>query len=181
MDFEDRLPRRRILAWSAALGAAALPRAVWAAAPKDERSLRFYNLHTGETLNCTYWADGHDIPAARREIDHILRDFRTDETIAIDIGLLDTLVSLQALLDNPAPFNVISGYRSPQTNAALAQNSSAVAKKSYHTKGLAIDVRLPGSPLEDLRSAALSLRRGGVGYYPRSEFVHIDVGPLRAW
>jgi uncharacterized protein YcbK (DUF882 family) len=170
------------LTWGAALGAAALPQTALAlSAPMGERQLSFYNLHTGEQLKSTYWVDGQYLPAARSEIDYILRDFRTGDVSPIDAGLLDTLVALKKMLGNDAPFHVISGYRSPKTNAALAQKSNGVAKKSYHMSGLAIDIRLPGSDLTDLHRAAVALKRGGVGYYPKSDFVHIDVGPVRSW
>ena len=178
----NRLSRRGLLLWGAAFGIACRPQTARAIAePKGERSLRFHNLHTGEKLTSTYWVEGRYVPSARAEIDFILRDFRTGDVCPIDVGLLDTLVALQGRLENQAAFGVISGYRSPKTNAALALTSGGVAKKSYHMSGLAIDVRLPGCDLKDLQRAALALRRGGVGYYPKSDFVHIDVGPVRSW
>jgi len=110
-----------------------------------------------------------------------MRDFRTGDTIGMDVGLMDILYRLRTALDSSQPFEIISAYRSPKTNAYLAARSSGVAKHSYHTKGMAIDIRLPGRQLRDVRRAALDLRLGGVGYYPRSNFVHVDTGRVRFW
>lgn len=151
------------------------------AATRGQRSLSFYNLHTDERLRATYWADGQYIPEALREIDRVLRDFRTGDVHAMDRKLLDLLVALHARMETREPFAVISGYRSPKTNAMLADASSGVARRSLHMDGKAIDVRIPGRKLADLRKAAVALRMGGVGYYPRSDFVHVDTGRVRAW
>jgi uncharacterized protein YcbK (DUF882 family) len=146
-----------------------------------ERRLSLYNLHTGEQLKATYWVEGEYQPGELKAIDHILRDYRTDEVIEVDNALLDLLNVLHRNMDSNKPFQVISGYRSPQTNAALRKQSSGVAKKSFHMSGKAIDIRLPGSELADLRKAALELQAGGVGYYPKSDFIHVDTGPVRHW
>jgi uncharacterized protein YcbK (DUF882 family) len=145
------------------------------------RALAFQNLHTGEKLSTVYWADGRYLPDALGHINWLLRDFRTDETHPIDPALLDLLNDLHAHLDTREPFHVISGYRSPQTNAMLANLSDGVAQASFHLQGRAIDVRVPGRRLKNVRGAALALRRGGVGYYPHSDFVHVDTGPVRRW
>ena len=110
-----------------------------------------------------------------------MRDFRTGDIHAIDVRLLDLLVALHQRMGSARPFDVISGYRSPATNAMLAAESNGVAKHSLHMEGKAIDIRLGDRRLTDLQVAALSLRRGGVGYYPQSNFVHVDVGPPRSW
>jgi len=147
-----------------------------------ERVASFDNLHTGETLRTVYWAEGGYVPEALREIDHVLRDFRTDEVLSIDPALIDLLFALRREMGSTAAFGVISGYRSPATNARLQRNGGGgVATRSLHMVGKAIDIRLPGRRLRDLREAALGLRGGGVGYYPRSNFVHVDTGRVRFW
>lgn len=150
-------------------------------AASPERALSFYHLHTGETLKVTYWAEGGHIPEALTEINHILRDFRTDEVSPIDVRLLDLLHRLREDLDTTKPYNIISGYRSPATNTKLARGSRGVASRSMHLVGKAIDVRLPGRPLRKLHRAAVAQKSGGVGFYPNSNFVHLDVGRVRYW
>jgi uncharacterized protein YcbK (DUF882 family) len=178
----ESLQRRRILLFGAALGLTALSMRIPArAALSGERRLRFYHLHTGESLATTYCVDGQYIPSSAAEIDFILRDFRTGDVKSIDFRLLDLLHELRRTMESQEAFHVISGFRSPKTNEMLAQQNNGVAKKSLHTRGMAIDVRLPGRALADLRQAALSLKRGGVGYYPRSNFIHVDVGRVRYW
>lgn len=174
--------RRRFLALGCALGAACLPvPAVARAIGAGRRSLAFRNLHTGERMSAVYWADGRYLPEALAEIDHLLRDYRTDEVKPIDRGLLDLLHLLRGRLDSSAPFHVVSGYRSPATNKMLAKRSGGVARKSLHMRGMAVDVSLPGRDLATLRRAARSLKLGGVGYYPNPGFVHLDVGRVRYW
>lgn len=146
-----------------------------------ERRLGFHNLHTGEQADLPYWIEGNYVPDALGEIDRVLRDHRTGEVAAIDTRLLDLLHRVGAALGASQPFQVISGYRSPASNLMLAKNSSGVARRSLHMEGKAIDVRLPGVALADLRRAGLALQGGGVGYYPGSNFVHLDVGRVRAW
>ena len=149
--------------------------------PVARKSVRFYNLHTGERLAVDYWADGQYIEAALTEIDIILRDFRTGEVKPIDRHLLDCLHLLRQNLEVVEDFHVISGYRSAKTNQILAKKSGGVAKKSLHMRGMAIDIRVPGIQLTRLRTAAASLKIGGVGYYPKPDFVHVDVGRVRYW
>jgi uncharacterized protein YcbK (DUF882 family) len=177
-------PGRRAVLRFAAL-AVALPWARRAAAEDPgkgaSRALAFRNLHTGETIDVVYWADGGLDPGARREIDWVLRDFRTGEARPIDSRLLDFLWRLRRALDTTEPFEVISGYRSPATNAMLARQDRGVSRVSLHMRAMAIDVRVPDRPLAALRDAALGLRLGGVGYYPGSGFVHVDAGRVRAW
>ena len=128
-----------------------------------------------------YFSDGSYLQDALASVNHFLRDFRTDEVHAIDPGLLDLLHGLSDLTGTAKPFQVISGYRSPATNEMLRHLSEGVAGGSLHMKGLAIDIRLADVPLAKLRSAALAAERGGVGYYPASDFVHVDTGRVRAW
>lgn len=183
----DPFRRRLLLKISAALFTAATARLSLAgtasAAPgPTEKKLSFSSLHTGEYLNTTYWIDGEYQRDALTEVYHILRDWRVDETRPIDTGLLDLLFALRQELDSTRPFEIISGYRSPVTNASLRKHGGGgVAKKSLHMQGMAVDIRLPGRDLRDLRKAAISLRRGGVGFYPRSGFVHVDTGRVRRW
>jgi uncharacterized protein YcbK (DUF882 family) len=162
---------------AAAPAVAAPPRIV----PAGDRSLSFRHLHTGEALRATYWADGKYLPGALDDLDRLLRDFRTGETIRMDVGLLDLLHRLHDRMESSEPFHIISAYRSPRTNTQLIRQGRGVATRSLHMVGKAIDVRLPGRRLRDLRQAALELRRGGVGYYPRSNFVHVDTGRVRFW
>lgn len=145
------------------------------------RKLSFVNVHTNERLGSTYWHNGAYQPGALTELDHLLRDWRTDEVHKIDIKLFDLLWELHQRLDSRAPFEIISGYRSPKTNATLASASSGVAKKSLHMQGMAIDIMLGGTKLTKLRDTAIDMGRGGVGYYAKSGFVHVDTGRVRRW
>lgn len=147
----------------------------------QSKILAFHNLHTGEKLRTEFWEAGKFIPEALRRIDHVLRDHRTDEIRPIDPALLDLLHALQRKIETRESFQVISGYRSPASNAKLRAQSGGVANRSLHMRGKAIDIALPGCNLGDLRKAALSLRAGGVGYYPASGFVHVDTGRVRQW
>ncbi len=145
------------------------------------RSLKFYALHTGESLKTTYWENGQYIPEELDRINYILRDFRANEIKPIDPALLDLLVRIQHRLSTSEAFQVISGYRSPVTNAMLHSNSEGVAVHSLHIEGKAIDICVPGCDLGQLRGAAIAQHSGGVGYYPRSNFVHVDTGRVRFW
>jgi uncharacterized protein YcbK (DUF882 family) len=145
------------------------------------RRIAFKNLHTRESLAATYWSDGHYRPEACRQIDRLLRDHRSGEIAPMSRRLLDALFELQARVGSDSPFEVISGYRSPRTNARLAAARSGVARRSLHMRGMAIDIRLPGCSLRRLRAHAVMLKAGGVGYYPKSGFIHVDVGRVRYW
>jgi uncharacterized protein YcbK (DUF882 family) len=147
----------------------------------EVRRVHFDNLHTGETLDAVYWEKGRYIPDALGAINVVLRDFRTGDVHPIAPALLDLLTTLQSKIGTAGPFRVISGYRSPMTNAMLASESAGVAHSSLHMQGMAIDIRLPDVALSDLHKAALDLGLGGVGYYPKSDFVHVDVGRVRHW
>jgi uncharacterized protein YcbK (DUF882 family) len=179
-----RMGRRGFLARTGALCGAlgsmtALP--VFAAASGRPRSLRFVHTHTGETLTAAYFDGGVYSDASLHQVNILLRDFRTGESHQIDPPLLDILYDLQTLADHDAPFEVISGYRSPQTNAMLHHNSSGVAEHSQHILGKAIDVRLSGYSTRRLSEYARSLSRGGVGFYAGSDFIHVDTGRVRYW
>lgn len=175
------LGRRRFLIGS--LGAAAaLSSAGRAAANVDgAHRLSFYHIHTAEKLTVTYRENGELVPGALAEINRYLRDFRTEQVHDIDVALLDALHTLYATFDGRGNFEVISGYRSPRTNAALRHATSGVAENSLHIQGRAIDVRLTSAKTSALRDAALGLKAGGVGYYPESNFVHVDTGKIRSW
>jgi len=147
----------------------------------DPRILNFYHTHTGDKLTVDYH-DGTDyITDAVSEINHYLRDFRTDETYPIDLGLLDMLHELKVMTGHNGTFEVISGYRSPKTNAGLRSKSNGVAKRSLHMQGRAIDIRLSGFDTKQLQKAAIKLAKGGVGYYQKSNFIHVDTGRVRRW
>lgn len=148
---------------------------------EGSRVLSFAHTHTGECLKVEYFDGGGYVPDALSTVNHFLRDFRTGAVHPIDEDLLDLLHNLRGLTATSKPFQVISGYRSPQTNEMLRQLSEGVAAGSLHMKGQAIDIRLSDIPLGTLRKAALSVKRGGVGFYPHSDFVHIDTGRVRAW
>ena len=183
--FRHGVSRRGFLAAGLATTAACfLPYNVVAAVSKvfsDERALSFYNVHTGENMKAIYWNDGTYAPQALADINYILRDYRTGEVKEIDTDLLDLLFALHQKLESKSPFNIISGYRSLETNSFLSIMSKGVAKNSLHIYGKAIDIRFPGYDLKTLQRAAVDLRRGGVGYYPVSDFVHVDVGRIRYW
>jgi uncharacterized protein YcbK (DUF882 family) len=147
----------------------------------DERSLSFYNTHTGDSLETIYWAGGKYLPDSLLKINQILRDHRTGDVRPIDPRLLDILYVLNRKISAKNPFHIISGYRSPKTNKMLRKKSKGVASKSLHLVGQAVDIRLPGCSLKKLRNTALELKAGGVGYYSRSNFVHIDTGHIRNW
>lgn len=175
--------RRRFLAVAGTTAVcASLPTAARAALFKaKERHLSFRNLHTDETVDVRYFRGGHYEPKGLSDLNRALRDWRTGDVMDMDTGLLDTLWLLRQRLGTRQPFHLISGYRSPKTNAALAKTSNGVAKKSYHMRGMAADVALPDVRLATLRDEALDLGAGGVGYYAKSGFVHVDVGPVRHW
>jgi uncharacterized protein YcbK (DUF882 family) len=153
----------------------------FALAGVQARRLAFDNLHTGETLDVAYWENGAYVPSALAAVNHVLRDHRNNEVHAIEPRLLDLLTALSHQLEAGPNYEVISGYRSPETNALLRAQSSEVAVGSLHQYGMAIDIRMAGLNIAYLRDAALQLDMGGVGYYPESQFVHVDVGRIRRW
>jgi uncharacterized protein YcbK (DUF882 family) len=178
------LSRRRILGVAAvATGVAFIrPAPAVSFAP---RSISLYNIHTGESLREVYWADGHYIRDVVRDINFILRDHHSDEVRPMNAGVLDVLSRLRDRLEIHEPIQVVCGYRSPETNHRLWLRESGVAANSYHMYGMAVDMRCEQRSLRQVHGAALSLadqcRLGGVGYYPESDFVHVDCGPQRTW
>lgn len=146
-----------------------------------DRSLELYNIHTREHLKTTYWAEGEYISDGLESINHILRDRRNGEIAQMDTGLLELLHDLHSVMGRNKAFEVISGYRSPKSNSSMSKNSSNVAKRSLHMRGMAIDIRMPGTNLASLRKAALLMKKGGVGYYPKDGFIHVDTGRVRFW
>ncbi len=174
------LSRRTLLSTAlATAGAGVLVPSV--KAQTSARDLSFYHIHTGEKISLTYFADGQYQPDALAALNHFLRDWRTGDVHDIDPRVFDQLVALQAKVDTGGAFNVICGYRSPATNAMLHERSERVATHSLHMEGPAMDLCLPGKDLSQLHEAALSLKAGGVGYYPASNFIHMDTGPVRRW
>lgn len=171
---------RRAFVLTCAGAAVCMPRRALAATAQP-RILKFDHLHTGERLTIEYFSRGTYLPDALGSINHLLRDFRTNEVHAIDEHLLDLLHELNGVTGSGQAFQVISGYRSPVTNEMLRRHSEGVAAHSLHMEGQAIDIRLADVPLTRLRDAALFVRRGGVGYYPASNFVHVDTGRVRTW
>jgi len=147
----------------------------------EKRSLSFYHTHTGEKLHISYGSPGRYDQRALRRINHFLRDFRTGDVHCIDPNLLDILFDVQRDFDGQGTFEVISGYRSPKTNRLLCARSSGVAKHSLHMVGKAIDIRLTGVRTKKIQQCALGLKRGGVGFYAKSDFVHLDTGRVRRW
>ncbi|WP_438971875.1 DUF882 domain-containing protein [Methylophaga sp.] len=159
----------------------AMPSAFANMLKQPERSISLLNLHTGEKVKATYWAEGAYQASELSAINRVLRDHRTGDINEIDNNLIEMLNLLHHKMQSKQPFHVISGYRSPKTNAMLRKNGDGVAKKSLHMLGQAIDIRLPGSELNALQKSALDLRVGGVGYYPGSDFIHVDTGRVRQW
>ena len=159
----------------------AAPEAVPTVAAGITRVISLHNLHTDEKLEAVYFDKGAYVPDALQALNKLMRDHRTNAVYAIDPKLFDLLVKVRAAVDSKGCFEVISGYRCPVTNAALHAKSAEVAVHSLHTKGMASDVRIGDVQLDHLQKAALALRGGGVGLYPVSDFVHVDVGPVRQW
>jgi uncharacterized protein YcbK (DUF882 family) len=145
------------------------------------RTLLMYNIHTDQKLDERYYAQGRYQPDALNKINYILRDYRTEEIKPIRKELLNLLYSISRALGRPAQFHIISGYRSPETNEMLRRRSKNVAKNSLHIEGEAVDIRIPGCDTRWLRNICMKLKAGGVGYYPKSDFVHVDIGRVRYW
>ncbi len=147
----------------------------------EERSLALYNPRTKESFEGVYYRNGDYVANSLKIINHIMRDIRTDDVKLIDRNLLDLIYKISSRLKPKEAFHVISGYRSPRTNNLLRKRGKGAAKNSYHLKGQAADIRLPGCRTSVLRKAAYEIKSGGVGYYPKSRFVHVDIGPVRYW
>lgn len=168
------------LGGAAALSSLAMP--AWASALGDSpRRAVLHNLHTGDRFNAVYFENGRYVPQALAEAMRVLRDWRTGEERMMEPALFDALHAINTRLETNRPFQIISGYRSPKTNAMLHAKSKGVASQSQHTLGKAVDVRIEGVQLAHLHKAALDVSAGGVGYYPKSNFVHVDTGRVRRW
>ena len=147
----------------------------------DARSLSLYHTHTDKRISATYYVAGAYDEAALHDLNEFLADFRTGDVTEIDPGVFDILFEIQKRLDSSGEYQVISAYRSPETNEMLRKRSGGVARNSQHLLGKAIDVRLTGVDTAELRDTALALKRGGVGYYRDLDFVHVDTGRVRRW
>ena len=185
MTINTTLGRRAFLATAAKASIAAATTTVGiqnsAVAAVSEKKLRFWNTHTRESIDAVFFRNGNYEANELNKLKHFLRDHRENEWIDMDVGLYEQLWDLQQIIGGQEIFEVISGYRSPKTNRKLRKNTSGVAKKSFHMKGRAIDVRLRGTKISDLQQAALTMKAGGLGYYPSSRFIHLDTGPVRSW
>jgi uncharacterized protein YcbK (DUF882 family) len=147
----------------------------------DVRRIKMYSGRTGEMIDTIYWVDGDYIPEAMKEVNYFMRDWRENEVIKYDPRNLDLIAATQNLLETNEPYLLLSGYRSATTNAMLRERSRGVAQNSYHMRGMAADLRLKSRSMKQLAQAALACNAGGVGTYGRSNFVHMDCGPVRTW
>lgn len=185
VDENKALSRRRFLKGLACTSIMAFssPKIVQAAFSgfNSHKTLSFEHHHTGDSLRLTYFEKGRYIYGALEEVSYFLRDYHNDEVHSVDPALLDQLYDVKLLLGVNKPFHIVSGYRSPETNASLRRHSSGVARNSLHMQGKAVDIRIKGVSPRTIRDAALALQIGGVGYYPRSNFVHLDTGDIRTW
>ncbi len=167
------------------LGAAlpfATTKAVFASSNNSKSwDISFRNARTGESFSGVYRVGDKYLPEAFERMNYVLRDFRTDEVFPMDPHIIDTLSIIHKKIDANDPFEVLSGYRSPKTNSMLGSKKRGVAKNSFHMYGQAIDIRIPSYSTRKIHNAAKAIKAGGVGYYPRSNFVHIDTGTVRSW
>ena len=175
-----RLSRRGVLGLAVG-GVAALAAPPVLAGRGDYRRVSFYSRRTGEKLSAVYWVEGAYIPEVLDEISYVMRDWREEAVKPIAPATIDVMAAAHRLMDTTEPYELVSGYRTARTNAMLRRRSRAVAKKSYHIKAMAADLRLRSRSVEQMARAALACNAGGVGRYTRSEFVHMDSGPIRTW
>ncbi|WP_298935438.1 DUF882 domain-containing protein [uncultured Ruegeria sp.] len=179
------MTRRALLGAFAATAVAAAPSYSNAAGflrgGGDIRRIRMYSGRTGERIDMIYWVDGKYIKDAVKEVNHFMRDWRTDQSKSMDLRTIDIMAASHNLLDASEPYMLLSGYRSPQTNAMLRSKSRRVARNSLHMQGQAADLRLASRSVSQMAKAAMSCRAGGVGQYYRSNFVHMDCGVVRTW
>lgn len=181
----NRVTRRGVLGAFAATTLTAVPTFSNAAGflrgAGDIRRLRMYSGRTGESIDTIYWIEGDYIKEAVKEINYFMRDWRSDSVKSIDTRAIDIMAASHSLLDANEPYMMLSGYRSPQTNNMLRSRSRSVAKNSLHMQGQAADLRLGTRSVRQISKAAIACRAGGVGSYSRSNFVHMDCGPIRTW
>jgi uncharacterized protein YcbK (DUF882 family) len=184
-DGTNKVSRRRFLKRLAcgSLLAMGIPNIVQAAFSgfTAHKTLSLEHHHTGENLTLTYYEQGRYIHGALEEISYFMRDYHNGAVHSIDPALLDQLYDVKLLLGVNKPFHIVSAYRSPETNASLRRHSRGVARQSLHMEGRAIDIRMEGMSANTIRNAALMVQNGGIGFYPRSNFVHLDTGELRTW
>lgn len=185
---EKIISRRQFLGASATASALLIPGVAEASSgfkmaviPSAVRRLSFRNTHTGESFSGVYRVGDKYLPDAMKQINVVMRDFRTNEVYPMNPRVIDIMYTVQRLTGRSVPFDIISGYRSPKTNNMLRKTSSGVAKRSLHMDGKAIDLRMEDFDTAQLRDIAISLRAGGVGYYSRSNFIHVDCGDVRSW
>jgi uncharacterized protein YcbK (DUF882 family) len=185
VDDTNILARRRFLKGLAcgSLMAMGSPKIVQAAFSgfTAHKTLALEHQHTGDTLKLTYYEHGRYIHDALKAANYFLRDYHNNAVHSVDPALLDQLYDVKLLLGVNKPFHIVSGYRSPQTNASLRRHSLGVARQSLHMEGRAVDIRMEGVSAKTIKNAAMSLQRGGVGFYPNSNFVHLDTGDIRTW
>ncbi|MGR3453364.1 YcbK family protein [Pseudooceanicola sp.] len=179
------MSRRALLGAFAATAVAAAPTYTKAAGflkgSGDIRRLKMYSARTGEKIDMIYWIEGEYIRDAIDEVTYFMRDWRNNQKLDIDLRTMDIMAAAHNLMDVSEPYMLISGYRSPATNAMLRSRSSGVAKNSRHLKGQAADLRLSSRSVNQMAKAASACRAGGVGRYTSSDFVHMDCGPVRSW
>ncbi len=177
--------RRALLAAFAATAIAAAPTGAGAfgilRGAGDIRRLRMYSGRTGESIDILYWIDGAYVPEALQAINHFMRDQRNNRAARMDTRTLDIMAAAHRLMEVSEPYTLLSGYRSPETNALLRRQSRGVARDSLHMRGQAADLRLRSRSAGQMARAALACAAGGVGRYARSNFVHMDCGPVRSW
>ncbi|WP_132546201.1 YcbK family protein [Rhodovulum euryhalinum] len=182
---QNGISRRSLLAAFAATTVAAAPTFANAfgllRGAGDIRRIRMYSGRTGESIDTIYWIEGDYIKEAVKEINHFMRDWRNDQVVSMDIRNFDIMAAAHSLMDVDEPYMLLSGYRSPQTNAMLRARSKGVAKNSLHMKGQAADLRLKSRSVSQIARAAGACNAGGVGRYSGSNFVHMDCGPVRTW
>ena len=179
-------PGRRLILGAAVAGlVSSLPVGVYAFSVKrgqgNFRRLRMYSGRSGESLDVVYWIDGIYIPEALAEISRMMRDLRTGKVLKIDPAVVDIMAAAHQMMDVSEPYTLLSGYRTPQTNASLRARGAGAARNSLHMKGQAADLRLRSRSVSQMAKAAKTCNSGGVGTYSRSNFVHVDCGPVRTW
>ena len=187
MIHRDASPSRRaaVFGLAAAALAAGAPRAL--AAPSiltgagDVRTIRLQNPRTGDKVSTVYWIEGDYVPEALAEIDYLMRDWRVDRIKPISTKVIDIMAAAHRLMETSEPYTVYSGYRTPETNRLLRSRSRGVARNSYHTRAMAADLHLESRSVRQMAAAAERIAGGGVGRYSRSDFVHMDCGPVRSW
>jgi len=146
-----------------------------------DKTLHLYNIHTGESIKATFWEKDHFVESELDRLDHFFRDYRINKTVTMDVNLYSLLYAIGLVGDTKKPLEILSGYRSEQTNRLLRRQSHQVAKHSFHTRAMAVDFNIKDRYLKETLKVAMLMEFGGVGYYPKSHFIHVDTGPVRRW